>query len=327
MRLIVYGVGAIGGSVAAQMHRAGLDVVGIARGAQLEAIRRAGLRLETPAQTVQVDLAVVGHPREITFKDDDVVLLAVKSHHTSTVLAELRAIADTSLPVICMQNGVANEPAALRWFDNVYGVVVMLPATFMDPGVVLAHCAPITGILDVGRWPRGTDAITNRLTKAFCAATFDSLELEDVTRWKYAKLLMNLGNVVEALCGPKARGFEITEVARAEGRRCLEAANIDYASDAEDRARRGNLLTIASAGGRPRPGGSSWQSLARGAGSIETDYLNGEIVLLGRLHGIPTPVNAALQRAANMAVRTNLPAGALDAEALIADGQSSPRAG
>jgi 2-dehydropantoate 2-reductase len=36
------------------------------------------------------------------------------------------------------------------------------------------------------------------------------------------------------------------------------------------------------------------QSLKRGAGSIETDYLNGEIVLLGRLHGVPTPLNAAL---------------------------------
>ncbi len=45
-------------------------------------------------------------------------------------------------------------------------------------------------------------------------------------------------------------------------------------------------------------GGSSWQSLARGAGSIETEFLNGEIVLLGALHGVPTPVNALLQRLA-----------------------------
>ena len=40
-----------------------------------------------------------------------------------------------------------------------------------------------------------------------------------------------------------------------------------------------------------RPGGSTTQSLARGTGSIETDWLNGEIVLLGRLHGVPTPAN------------------------------------
>jgi 2-dehydropantoate 2-reductase len=52
-------------------------------------------------------------------------------------------------------------------------------------------------------------------------------------------------------------------------------------------------------GGRERGGGSSWQSLARSSGAIEADYLNGEIVLLGRLHGVPTPVNALLQRMAN----------------------------
>ena len=46
------------------------------------------------------------------------------------------------------------------------------------------------------------------------------------------------------------------------------------------------------------------QSLLRGAAAIETDYLNGEIVLLGRLHGVPTPANALLQRLA-----ADLPAG------------------
>jgi 2-dehydropantoate 2-reductase len=50
-------------------------------------------------------------------------------------------------------------------------------------------------------------------------------------------------------------------------------------------------------------GGSSWQSLARGTGSVEADYLNGEIVLLGRQYGVPTPVNETLQRLANTAAR------------------------
>jgi 2-dehydropantoate 2-reductase len=49
------------------------------------------------------------------------------------------------------------------------------------------------------------------------------------------------------------------------------------------------------AGDRPRGGSSTWQSVARASGRIETDYLNGEIVLLGRLHGVATPVNEALQ--------------------------------
>ena len=58
-------------------------------------------------------------------------------------------------------------------------------------------------------------------------------------------------------------------------------------------------MRIVTVSGRSRSGGSSWQSLARSGGRIEADYLNGEIVLLGRQHGIPTPVNEGLRRIAN----------------------------
>jgi 2-dehydropantoate 2-reductase len=50
--------------------------------------------------------------------------------------------------------------------------------------------------------------------------------------------------------------------------------------------------------GAERSGGSTWQSLMRGTGSLETDFLNGEIALLGALHGVPTPYNRMLQEAA-----------------------------
>ena len=55
--------------------------------------------------------------------------------------------------------------------------------------------------------------------------------------------------------------------------------------------RRDALMRMAEVAGVARTGGSTTQSLARGTGSIETDWLNGEIVLLGRLHGVPTPAN------------------------------------
>lgn len=88
----------------------------------------------------------------------------------------------------------------------------------------------------------------------------------------------------------------IGERAAAEGEACLAAAGIDAATAEEDAARRGDLLQLHPVAGQGRSGGSSWQSLARHADSIETDYLNGEVVLLGRLHHVPTPVNALLQR-------------------------------
>jgi 2-dehydropantoate 2-reductase len=60
-----------------------------------------------------------------------------------------------------------------------------------------------------------------------------------------------------------------------------------------------------------RSGGSTWQSLARGLPTLETDYLNGQIALLGRRYDVPTPLNAAVQRLANRAVAARLRPGAM----------------
>ena len=129
-------------------------------------------------------------------------------------------------------------------------------------------------------------------------------------RWKYRKLLLNLGNAAQALIGAESAG-EVAERAREEGEACLRAAGIDCASVEEDRARRGEVLRIKPVEGRPYGGGSTWQSLQRGTGSIETDYLNGEVSLIGRLHGVPTPVNDLLQRLAYEAALNRQPPGRL----------------
>ena len=109
-----------------------------------------------------------------------------------------------------------------------------------------------------------------------------------------------------------------------EGAAVLRAAGIDAASREEDRERRGSRLQPRPIGGAPRGGGSSWQSLRRGTGTIETDYLNGEIVALGRIHGVDTPVNALLQRRANEAARTGAAPGSVRAADLLAFVRSAP---
>jgi hypothetical protein len=96
---------------------------------------------------------------------------------------------------------------------------------------------------------------------------------------------MNLANAAVAACGPGDDLGDLMRIVWAEGEACLAAAGIDVATRAEDKERRGDLLTIKPIDGADRHGGSSWQSLARGTGTIETDYLTGEIVLLGRLPG------------------------------------------
>jgi 2-dehydropantoate 2-reductase len=136
-------------------------------------------------------------------------------------------------------------------------------------------------------------------------------------RWKYAKLLTNLGNALEAVSGPAGARSEAAGLLRAEGEAALRAAGIAYASAAEDTERRGDILRIGPVDGEPRPGGSSWQSLSRRTGSVESDYLNGEIVLLGRLHGVETPVNERVRQVANRFARERIAPGSLPPDSLL----------
>ncbi len=115
---------------------------------------------------------------------------------------------------------------------------------------------------------------------------------------KRTKLLMNLANIVEAAVGKDHLPRDLIEAAREEGKAALTAAGLPFISDAEDRARRGDLIRMRPINGVRRGGGSTWQSLARATGRTEVDYLNGEVVMLGRMHAVPTPVNLGLQRLA-----------------------------
>src|SRR5580704_11029066 len=151
-RFIVYGAGAIGGSIGSRLFEHGHDVVLIARGAHREAIARAGLRFETPDGVLVQPIAVVALHEEIAWRDDDVVLVTVKSQDTAGVLERLEVAAGPDVAVACVQNGVENERAALRRFADVYSVVVQLPATHLEAGVVVAHSSPVTGSLDIGRY-------------------------------------------------------------------------------------------------------------------------------------------------------------------------------
>ncbi len=311
------GAGAIGGVVGGRLAQHGHDVVLVARGAHGDAIAAGGLLVRSPDDEVRIEVPVVSHPGALDLGSDDVVLLAVKGQDTPLALDALRE-GPPDLAIACLQNGVDNERQALRRTSRVYAVPVMCPATHLQPGVVDVSSAPVSGILDVGRYPTGVDDVATEISTAFASSTFSSRVDPSVMRFKWSKLLMNLANSLEAACGPIRRDHPLYAAARDEGRAVLEAAGIDVASDAEDAARRGDLLSMRRIAGERRGGGSSWQSLARGTGTIEADWLNGEIVLLGRLHDVPTPVNALLQRTAHELARTGAPPGSMTPEELEA---------
>jgi 2-dehydropantoate 2-reductase len=301
MRFIVLGAGAIGGTVGGRLFQKGFDVTLVARGEHGRALRSGGLVLEDPTESVTLNVPAVEDVAEVSWdgdRDGDaVVLLAVKGQHTDHALAQL-TVAPASTPVVCMQNGVENERRALRHFPRTYGMCVMCPASQMRPGVVQVHSVPVSGLLDLGSFPHGLDDAGQAIADAIDTTTFESVARPDIMRWKYRKLLMNLANAVEALCGPSGRFSPLAKEAQREGKEALAAAGIEAVSAEEDRERRADHLQMAPTATGEWQGGSSWQSLARRAGSIEAEYLNGEIVLLGGLHGVATPVNALLQRLA-----------------------------
>ena len=215
MRYVVIGAGAVGGTIGARLHQAGHDVVLVARGDHLAAIRQHGLRFVAPDVDEVLDVPAVGGPDELELDGDDVLLLATKSQHTADALGTWSAAqvatgpgagraAGEVLPVLCAQNGISNETAALRWFDRVAGVCVWLPAELPEPGTVLASCAPLTGMLHLGAHPADRrddrlEAVLDAVAADLEGARFLAPRPAEVMPWKRSKLLSNLGNAFDAL--------------------------------------------------------------------------------------------------------------------------------
>jgi 2-dehydropantoate 2-reductase len=328
MRYVILGAGAVGGTIGGLLADAGYDVVLVARGEHARVMAAGGLRLATPDRVVTVRPPVVADVADLDLAAGDLLVTTTKTQHTAGLLESLAGKPNAEqVAVLCAQNGVENERIALRLFRFVFGCSVMLPAVHLEPGRVDAQGTPYAGLLDIGPYPVGAgtpagmsiDDVLADLT----AAGFVATARADVMRWKYAKLIRNTGNAVTALCGDdlddESRRLVRVVDRRAmdEAARVLDLAGIDYVGDAEWDEHRGDRVQVRPVEGRARGGGSSWQSVARGTGDIETDALNGEIVLLARLHGTAAPVNEVLQRESGALARRRGRPGEMSPQRLI----------
>lgn len=322
MRIIVFGLGAVGGILAAALVRSGTEVIGIARGRMLEAIRTDGLRLRTPEVDETVPVPTVAAPHEIAFRPDDAILLCMKTQDTLAALSALRDAGVTDQPVFCVQNGTANEAMALRLFPNVHGVTVMMPATYLTPGEVITYSRPQFGMFDIGRYPQGADAADHALAARLQAANFAAFVKPQVMASKFGKLLLNLGNISGAAFGPGVDDQALRKALRAEAEAVLDAAGIACEDVSATDPRRKVHSQHADVPGAPAMSNSTLQSLLRG-NAVETDWLNGEIALLGRMHGVPTPLNDALIALSVRMRREGLAPGSQDLAAFWADQASN----
>jgi 2-dehydropantoate 2-reductase len=295
MRIIIYGAGAVGGVVGGLLALSGTPVVMVGRPQNVAAIRENGLKLITPVGTHIVQLAAVTSPDQIEFSPDDVVFLCVKGQDTDSAMRDLFALVK-DVPVFCFQNGVRNEEIVSKYYPRVYGVMVKAGAVFIRDGEVESRGNP-PGRFVLGRYPDGSDTLLAAVAARLRTAGYEVEVTPEIMPSKWGKLVENLANAVGAITnatGPEAN--RIALAAQTEGKEILARAGIRWVPAKEAAHRPPTNTTPPKNNVFGMPLGSTWQSLVRNQGTVETDFLNGEIVRLAVERGIPAPVNQALLR-------------------------------
>lgn len=290
MRYIIYGAGGIGSIMGGHLFRTGHDAVLIGRPGHVNAIKRNGLKLVTPTGTHVLRIPAVTGPEQIQFRPGDVVLLSMKGQNTEDAMKDLRKQADR-IPVFCFQNGVRNEEIVAEHYPDVYGVMVRVGAVYITDGEVVCRRDP-PGWYIIGRYPHGTDQTAESVAEGLREAGYFVRTSENVMPYKWGKLMANLGNAVGAITDGswEETGFIYRALAD-EARAVVEKAGIEVIS--QERVSREWPEISAPLKGEIKTNeqSSTWQSLARGQGSVETGFLNGEIVRVARRIGLEAPLN------------------------------------
>jgi 2-dehydropantoate 2-reductase len=305
-RVFVLGAGAIGASVGALLFETGVDCVFVVRDSDHgRALIARGVDLRSPmaARTIRVPTVTTA-----AATPDDLVLLATMGYETDGALDGV----DPRVTVASFQNGVTPLDTIRERGHETLAAMVYVPAERREPGVIALPGVPVPGTVLIGRWPTGEGGsgpwMVDRLRTAGFRAEVDS----DIGRWIRAKLLVNLGGIVAALCDePPA---DVIAAAQDEARAVWRGRGERFEDVAALLARVGELRTVP-VDGHERRGGSTRSALARGD-RLETAYLHGSIIEAGRAASIPTPVNERLVTLAEEATRKHWAPGATSAEQL-----------
>ena len=307
IRYIIFGAGAVGGTIGGLMVRAGLRVVFVARPAFAEALR-SEVRIRQEDEEISFRGEAVTSASELRPEKGDVVLITAKSQATVEIVEDLFSVYGSSVPVVCLQNGVRNETIAAARFENVYAGLVFLSAVQLAPDLITL---PQGRALAFGCYPDGVDDTARRIAVEMTAAGLDAMASAYVMAMKWGKLITNLNNATHAITGYwLERGMAEPEMrklmleVREEGLRVLDAAGIAV-EPPENEPSPIRVLKMTEALRRPpKPGldsdqahrtyASMWQDLYLGRKSLEADFLNGEIIALGKKVGIATPYNSGL---------------------------------
>ena len=320
MKFLSFGAGAIGTYIGGSLALAGHEVTFIEQAAVVEELRERGLRLDLSADKRREarEAFVVPPPsfriaasleEALLYGPFDVGLFALKSYDTRAALETLQPHAAKAPPMLCLSNGVDNEPAiaaALGSDKVIPGTVTSAIGRRAAGDIVLEK---LRGIGVAAGHP-----LSARLVSALDAAYLNCRLFPEAASMKWSKMLTNLlANPTSAILNMTAaqvyadRRLYALEIAML--RVCLavmEAQGLQVVDLPGTPVKALALATrlplwlskpfLARAAGAGRGGKmpSFHIDLHSGKGRSEVEYLHGAVVRAGRNLGIPTPVNQAL---------------------------------
>ncbi len=313
--IVVVGAGAIGSLIGGLLGRAGEDITLIARKAHVDAINEKGLCIKGVLGNISITIKAA---EALDFKPD-LVLLSVKSQDVESTCQSIKTYIKDST-VITLQNGVRSDNilGSILPKENIISGVVMLNAQFLEPGqITYSHIGSLVIGEAFGKNGQRIREVQTLLNRAIKTKISDNIQ---GTHW--SKLLLNnLGNGLEAMTGltvgecmqyKRLRTIGINILR--EGYKVIRKARIHLAPIPGVRVLMLKVLIwsplplasriLSLSMGSLKTLSSTLQSLRRGR-PTEIDYLNGEIVRLGKKLGVPTPCNSKVVEIVKMVEKTN----------------------
>lgn len=190
MKIGIFGTGALGGFYGGVLVKGGADVVFIARGEILKAIKKRGLTIKSFKHgQFTVNVKARENPEEAG--KVDVVLLCVKSYDTERVAPLLLPMLKEDSVVISVQNGVENEEILSKVVgkDRVFGATAFIGAYVESPGIVVHQAA---GLLEIGELSGEVTERVEKIVNFFKSKGIEARVSKDINYALWKKLLWNV---------------------------------------------------------------------------------------------------------------------------------------
>lgn len=176
--------------------------------------------------------------------------------------------------------------------------MVQVGAVYLTDGEVIARHDP-PGWFIIGCYPEGVDELVDAVAMKLRTAGFLVKTTPDIMPYKWGKLMVNVADAISAITNTREEDINpITRTAQQEFRDILTQAGIRWVSE-EEVAQDWPEITTPLRGRldiETETRSSTWQSLTRKQGNVETEFFNGEVVRLAKKLGCQAPINETLLR-------------------------------